>query len=125
VLKEASMRLDTGNPKLRAKLIQVASAGGIIAYSELMESCNIPDRFLLSHELGVIADDCAQRGEPLLVAVGVLKESSSPSGGFYEKAVEHAGFDGSTDEDERMRWWFSYLAQVHAYWRTHGGNAGG
>lgn len=116
------MRLDTVNPKLRAKLIEVASTGGIMTYGDLMQSCDIEDRFQLSHELGVIADDCADRSEPLLVAVGVLKETGTPSGGFYEKAEEHAGYNGSKDDGLREAWWVKYLQNdVYPYWKQRGG----
>jgi hypothetical protein len=113
------MRLDTVNLKLRLKLIEVARAGDVVTYGELMRACGLPDRFVLSHDLGVIADDCVERGEPLLVAVGVLADTSAPSGGFYEKAEDLGVFLDGNSEDARLKWWLNYLKHVHAYWKNH------
>ncbi len=107
----------TVNPRLRAELIEVARARNVITYDQMLSSTDIRDRMALSQELSALADDCARRGEPMLVALGVVADTSAPSAGFYQKAAEHAGYRGSTDEWERLTWWSQYLVSVWEYWR--------
>lgn len=111
------MSLSPASARLRRKLTEIARIGSVLSYGNLMLACGIENRFALSEQLGEVSDDCRERNEPLLSALAVGKETMTPAGGFFAKAMEHADYSGSEDEGDRIRWWSRYLAEVHVYWR--------
>ena len=99
--------------RVRAVLIEVASARGTIAYSTLAERSGVDfnhrranDRRVFGLLLGDVSHQEYGRGRPLLTALVVRKGSGKPGPGFL-------GLEGFPETEE---FWETELRRVHDFW---------
>ena len=101
----------------RRAMIDVATRGGVMSYSELVEqitSCVFePHDTRLSQMLGEISSDEDERSRGLLTAVVVHRGDGKPGSGFF-KLAKSLGRDVS-DED---RCWVEELKKVYDVWQV-------
>jgi hypothetical protein len=90
-------------PRLREHLIQVARACRTVTYGDLMATFEL-DRFSLRHAMDRLGHEALDRGEPIITALIVGKESRRCSSGLAKE------FGILDDDGERQR--------LYAHWRN-------
>lgn len=99
--------------KVRAVLIEVASARDTISYSGLAERADVDFNHRMANDrrqLGLLLGDVSRQeyaqGRPLLTAVVVRKDTGEPGDGFL-------GLEGFPETRE---FWETELKRVHDFW---------
>ena len=116
------MVLSLDAQRIRAALVQVARRQGVLSYTEAGQHCQPPldmhkeeDQRQISLLLGEISDEEARHRRPLLPALVIHKDGSSPGAGFYEAATRAGYFTGGADPVARLTFFVQELQRVHAY----------
>lgn len=109
--------------QLYDELVRRAKGRGPLCYSEAakyvgLSMDKIEDRNELSRLLGEIADHEHENGRPMLTALVVLKNSNTPSKGFYKKAKELGRFPGSKKKKVKDEFWEREIIKVCEFWSS-------
>lgn len=118
------MALSPDAQRIREALVQVARRQSVMSYTDAGRLCQPPldmhndaDQRQLSLLLGEISDEEARHHRPLLSALVIHKDGSSPGAGFYEAAARARVFTGGTDPVARLTFFVQELQRVHdAHW---------
>lgn len=103
------------------RLKAVARAGATITYGEIAPLAHVnldspADRNELAAILGNISQHEHAQGRPLLSAVVVYSDDSTPGKGFYTMAHELDVYHG-TDQIADLTLFVNELRRVHDYWQ--------
>jgi hypothetical protein len=104
--------------QLRQALVERASEGGTISYSELVDRLETvrlePDSFALANMLGEISQDEDAAGRGMLSVIVVHKTGDAqPGSGFFQLAKKLG-----KDTGDKTVFWIQELRRVHGYWRN-------
>lgn len=108
---------DAAKEEARQAIMEVASDGGLIFYSDLVKqirSCDLePYGEPLAKMRGEISTEEDLAGRGLLTAVVVRKEDGRPGRGFFDKLARDRGRAFLDTEAGRDRFWVEELERVY------------
>ena len=110
------------NQKIYDRLQEIAKSLGTITYSDIAPLANLSmdnedDRNAISIILEEIAKHEESNQRPMLTAVVIHREDNIPGEGFFQIAQKFARYNGSRNQNNRLRFWIDALNSVHEYWK--------
>jgi len=110
------------NKKTYDRLQEIAKAQEMTTYSDIapladLSMDNEDDRNAISIILEEIAQHEESEKRPMLTAVVIHRGDNIPGEGFFQIAQKFGRYNGSRNQNNRLRFWIDALNSVHEYWK--------